>query len=67
VDPRGLADLILAILAGLRVGKLLWRDDFDLERALRSLLLMHAGRLSNGTVVGLPQEEARSGRGRGSR
>ncbi len=66
VDPRGLADLILAILAGLRVGKLLWRHEFDLERALGSLLLMHAGRLSNGTAVGLPQEEAGSGRGRRS-
>jgi AcrR family transcriptional regulator len=67
VDPRGLADLILAILAGLRVGKLLWGDDFHLEGALHSLLLMHAGRLSNGTAVGLDQEEARAGRGRGSR
>jgi AcrR family transcriptional regulator len=66
VDPQGLADLILAILAGLRVGKLLWRDEFDLEGALRSLLLLHAGRLTNGTLVGLPGEEARSGGGRGS-
>jgi AcrR family transcriptional regulator len=66
VDPRGLADLILAILAGLRVGKLLWRDDFDLEGALQSLLLMHAGRLSNGTAVGLRKEEARASKGHGS-
>jgi len=66
VDPQGLADLILAIIVGLRVGKLLWRDDFDLEGALRSLLLMHAGRLTNGTLVGLSQEEARAGRGRAS-
>ncbi len=66
VDPRGFADLILAILVGLRVGKLLWRDEFDLEGALQSLFLMHAGRLSNGTTVGLPREESRAGRGRGS-
>jgi len=66
VDPRGLADLILAILVGLRVGKLMWRDDFDLEGALQSLLLLHAGRLTNGTLVGSPQEEARSDGGRGS-
>jgi len=66
VDPRGLADLILAILAGLRVGKLLWRDEFDLEGALQSLQLMHAGRLSNGTLGVLTQKEATSSRGDGS-
>lgn len=66
VDPRGLADLILAILAGLRVGKLLWRDDFDLEGALQSLLLMHAGRLTNGTQLVEGPGMAPSARDRGS-
>ena len=49
VDPRGLADLIMAIFDGLRLGRLLWPDGFDLEGALRSLLLMQTGRLTNGT------------------
>jgi AcrR family transcriptional regulator len=48
VDPRGLADLIMAIFDGLRLGRLLWPDGFDLEGALQSLLLMQTGRLTNG-------------------
>jgi len=66
VEPRAFADLLWAILVGLRVGKLLWRDDFDLEGAMQSLFLMHAGRLTNGTVLGLAEEEARLGGGSGS-
>ncbi len=62
VDPRAFADLLLAILVGLRVGRLLWRGDFDLEGAISSLFLMHAGRLTNGgTDLGLPQGEAWAG------
>lgn len=49
VDPRGLANLIMAIFDGLRLSRLLWQDDFDVEGALQSLLLMQAGRLTNGT------------------
>ncbi len=48
VDPRGLADLIMAIFDGLSLGRLLWPDGFDLEGALQSLLLMQTGRLTNG-------------------
>ena len=66
VSPRGFADLLLAILVGLRVGSLLWRDDFDLEGAMQSLFLMHAGRFTNGTAVGLDEEKAPAGKGRGS-
>jgi hypothetical protein len=66
VDPRALADLLFAILVGLRLGRLLWRDDFDLEGAMQSLFLMHAGLLINGTDLGLAPEVTPSGRGRGS-
>lgn len=52
VDPRGLADLIMAIFDGLRLGRLLWPDGFDLEGALQSLLLMQTGRLTSGVVEG---------------
>jgi len=47
VDARGFASLMLANLVGLRLGKLLWKDDFDLDGAIRTLFLMHAGRLVN--------------------
>jgi AcrR family transcriptional regulator len=57
VDPRGLANLLLVTIMGMRVGKLLWRDDFDIEATMESLVLMHAGRLSNGTPVGLAEED----------
>jgi len=66
VDPKGFADLVLAIFDGLRLGRLLWRDDFDLEGALQSLTLMYTGRLTNGTDIGPPPEAAPSGRGRAS-
>ncbi len=66
VDPKGFADLVMAIFDGLRLGKLLWRDDFDLEGALQSLVLMYTGRLTNGTDLGLAPEVTPSGRGRGS-
>ena len=63
VDPRGLADLIMAIFDGLRLGRLLWKDDFDVDGALQSLLLMQTGRLTNGTNVFVDQKEARSAGG----
>jgi TetR/AcrR family transcriptional repressor of uid operon len=66
VDPKGFADLILAIFDGLRLGRLLWRDDFDLEGALQSLVLMYTGRLTNGTELGQPPQVAPSRGGRGS-
>ena len=31
VDPQGLANLIMSIFDGLRLSRLLWRDDFDLD------------------------------------
>ncbi len=63
VDPRGLADLTMAIFDGLRLGRLLWKDDFDVEGALQSLLLMQTGRLTNGANVTVDQKEARSAGG----
>jgi AcrR family transcriptional regulator len=45
-DPKGLASLFLAIYIGLRVQKLLWHDEFDINSALRSLFMMHAGQLT---------------------
>ena len=53
-DPRGLSSLFMAILIGLRVGKLLWRDDFDLDGAILALYLMTSG----GIMLEIPIPEA---------
>ncbi len=45
IDPKGLSSLFMAILIGLRVGKLLWQDDFDLNGAILALFMMNSGRL----------------------
>jgi AcrR family transcriptional regulator len=44
VQPRAMASLLLAIYIGLRFGRLLG-DDFDMSGSLRSLFMMHAGRI----------------------
>lgn len=44
VDPRALASLMLSISIGLRLGKLL-AEDFDVAGAMRSMFIMHEGRL----------------------
>jgi AcrR family transcriptional regulator len=46
VDEKGLGSLLMAILIGLRVGKLVWKEDFDLNGAMRMLFMMNAGRLA---------------------
>ncbi len=46
VEPHAMASLLLAIYTGLRVGSLLWKDEFDTKGALRSLFMMHSGRLA---------------------
>ena len=66
VDPRGLANLIMSIFDGLRLGRLLWRDDFDVEGALKALVLMTTGRLTNGTALGLSGEKEPAAKGKGS-
>jgi AcrR family transcriptional regulator len=53
-DPRGLSSLFMAILIGLRVGKLLWQDDFDLDGAILALFLMNSG----GMMSEIPVPEA---------
>lgn len=45
VDVKGLGNLFAAIMIGLRVGKLLWGDDFDVFTASRAMFLLHSGRL----------------------
>ncbi|HEY5639088.1 MAG TPA: TetR/AcrR family transcriptional regulator [Dehalococcoidia bacterium] len=46
VEPKAMASLLLAIYLGLRVGQLLGGKTFDTQGAIRSLFLMHAGRLT---------------------
>ncbi len=46
VDARGLSSLLLAMLIGLRVGKVILKDDFDLNGAIAAMFLVHSGRLS---------------------
>jgi AcrR family transcriptional regulator len=45
VEPRATASLLLAIYTGLRVGRLLWKDEFDTAGAVRSLFMMQQGRM----------------------
>lgn len=58
VAPKALADLMMAILTGLRVCKVMWGESFDIEGAMRSLFLMHAGQLVTNGAVELPEEMA---------
>ena len=46
VEPRAMASLLMAIYIGLRVGRLLGGGTFDTPGAMRSLFMMHAGRLT---------------------
>ncbi len=46
VEPKAMASLLLAIYLGLRIGQLLGGKTFDTQGAIRSLFLMHAGRLT---------------------
>jgi len=45
-DPAGVANLIMSIWIGLRMGRLLWGDDFNPDATLQALFLMHSGRLT---------------------
>lgn len=64
VDARGLSSLLAAILVGMRIGRVLWKDDFDLNGAITAMFLVHSGRLRmelpglNGIVA--PAEEPRA-------
>ena len=45
VNARGMASLLVAILLGMRLAKVLWKDDFDLNGAIEAMFLVHSGRL----------------------
>jgi AcrR family transcriptional regulator len=45
VDARGLSSLLVATLLGMRIGKVLLKDDFDLNGAIAAMFLVHGGRL----------------------
>lgn len=45
VDPTGLANLIMSMWLGMRLGRLLWGDEFNPEATMQALFLMHSGRL----------------------
>ena len=66
VNPTGLADLLLVTMMGLRVSRLLWRDDFDVEKAMESLVLMHSGDVFKGKAVGPAEEDVPAHRGKRS-
>lgn len=53
VDPHAFASLMLSISIGLRLGKLL-AEDFDVPGALRSMFIMHEGRLRPSLPSGQP-------------
>lgn len=53
VDPHAFASLMLSISIGLRLGKLL-AEDFDVPGALRSMFIMHEGRLRPNLPDGFP-------------
>jgi AcrR family transcriptional regulator len=46
VDARGLSSLLVATLIGLRIGKVLLKDEFDLNGAIATMFLVHGGRLT---------------------
>ncbi len=47
VEARAMASLLLAIYIGLRVGRLIGGETFDMTGAMGSLFMMHAGRLTS--------------------
>ncbi len=46
VDARGLSSLLVAQLIGMRIGKVLLKDDFDLNGAIAAMFMIHSGRLT---------------------
>ena len=46
VDATGLANLIMSIWLGMRLGRLLWGEEFNPEATMQALFLMHSGRLA---------------------
>jgi AcrR family transcriptional regulator len=55
VEPRAMASLLISIWLGLRMGRLMG-EEFDLNGALRSFTMMHAGRLQpNMPALAMPK------------
>jgi AcrR family transcriptional regulator len=46
IDTKGLSSLLVAMLVGMRLGKVLWQDDFDINGAIAAMFLVHSGRLT---------------------
>ncbi len=46
LDVKAFANLMLATVVGMRIGKLLWKDDFDADSAMHALYLLNTGRLA---------------------
>jgi TetR/AcrR family transcriptional regulator, repressor for uid operon len=64
VNPRGLANLFMIIWLGLRLGRVLWREDFNPDETVHALALMHSGRLtSHAGPKGLVRRKAAPGNG----
>lgn len=53
VNARGLSSLLMATLIGMRIGKLLWQDEFDLNGAIEALYKLQTGNL----VARLPEPD----------
>jgi AcrR family transcriptional regulator len=66
VDAQGLANLILIISLGMRLGRLLWREDFVPDATLHALFLMHSGRLTRDLEPVKPLISGRAGNGAGN-
>ncbi len=47
VEAKAMSSLLMAIYIGLRVGRLIGGETFDTPGAIRSLFMMHAGRLTS--------------------
>ena len=64
-DSKGLADLFMIIWLGLRLGRILWSEDFDPDATLHALSLLHSGRLTKdpSLVQPLSRRRARNGNG----
>jgi AcrR family transcriptional regulator len=52
-STKGLSSLLIAVLLGMRLGKLLWDDEFDLEGAIEALYGMQTGKI----IVDLPDAD----------
>lgn len=52
-STKGLSSLLIAILLGMRIGKLLWDEEFDLEGAIEALYGLQTGKI----VVNLPEAD----------